>query len=339
MVLFLKKHLPIFLYQNVLQVGIKGGDYLETLFTDDIKLQLETLLKKGVDLSEVNSVPFFSNLYQGNLLCPEAQLRTTRRELFFEYLNEDLEKINLDLRFLILGAGAAGSTIAYLLAQFGFTNIAILDYDTIADSDIEKTLIYRRSELGEKKIDALGKYLKENFGVNLKTYDQRIETDQELKSIINEVQPEFVVKSWDPDFIFRRYLNDICFERKIPFVYLAYCYASIRLGPFFVPGLTACDRCLLKKLSETNAMGEDFYLYKRIHQEYSIHPTISFNINIMANLIFKDIIFFLLGKYNYVSTLNQIIEFVPLTLVGIRHHFQRSDDCECCARLETGTVS
>lgn len=335
---FLKKYAPIFEYKNNIQIGFPKDQYVEVKFTEDTRQKLEHMLNDGLTEDEIKSEKFYRDLRDKDLLDPEPRLRFSRKELFFDYQGMDYDAINLKQRIFILGAGGAGSTMAYLLAQFGFSNLVLLDFDIIEEADLEKTMVYRRSEMGKKKVEVLRDYLKDNFNVEPEIYDMEIRSEQELIDVVDKVQPELIVKSFDPDMIFRKYLNNICYTRNIPFVYLAYSYVSVRLGPFFVPGVTACDMCLLKYLSDTyNANREDYTLFKRIYKEHSIHPTVSFNINIMANTIFKDIIFFNLGRYDYVTTLGQTMEYIPLTFKGITYKYTQNPECAYCAKVPIGT--
>ena len=51
----------------------------------------------------------------------------------------------------------------------------------------------------------------------------------------------------------------------------------------------------------------DFSKLRRLSDSYLIHPSISFNINILSNLVVKEIIFGLGGRFEWVLSLNKQI--------------------------------
>lgn len=62
----------------------------------------------------------------------------------------------------IIGVGALGSWIAFILLKMGFNNINIYDYDVIEEHNIPNQL-YKESQIGELKVRALDDLYKEFF--------------------------------------------------------------------------------------------------------------------------------------------------------------------------------
>ena len=115
--------------------------------------------------------------------------------------------------------------------------------------------------------------------------------------MIEDEKPCLIIKACDPDLSFRYYLNEICFELGIPFVYMSYSFDRINVGPFFVPGKTKSDEVLENHLIKTVGKEYTFLNHKKLFSNYIVHPSVSFNINILANIILKEVIFFHLKKY------------------------------------------
>jgi hypothetical protein len=94
---------------------------------------------------------------------------------------------------------------------------------------------------------------------------------------------------------------------------MSYALERLNIGPLFIPGTTASDS-EIEKISINN-LGKHFSFlnHKKLFSNYTIHPSISFNINILSSLVLKEIIFYLLGMHEYSLTINKEVFFVPLT--------------------------
>ena len=60
----------------------------------------------------------------------------------------------------IIGCGAIGSTVAENLVRFGITKITLYDFDTVEAHNIANQM-FRHTDIGKLKIDALAEYLTE----------------------------------------------------------------------------------------------------------------------------------------------------------------------------------
>lgn len=66
----------------------------------------------------------------------------------------------LESRVHIIGCGAIGSTVAENLVRFGITKITLYDFDTVEAHNIANQM-FRHTDIGKLKIDALAEYLTE----------------------------------------------------------------------------------------------------------------------------------------------------------------------------------
>lgn len=65
---------------------------------------------------------------------------------------EDFRKIQ-DCRVLLVGVGGVGGYALEALVRSGFRNITIVDGDVIAESNLNRQIISKRSNIGEFKVD------------------------------------------------------------------------------------------------------------------------------------------------------------------------------------------
>lgn len=74
----------------------------------------------------------------------------------YEFFKPDM----LESRVHIIGCGAIGSTVAENLVRFGITKITLCDFDTVEAHNIANQM-FRHTDIGKLKIDALAEYLTE----------------------------------------------------------------------------------------------------------------------------------------------------------------------------------
>lgn len=94
---------------------------------------------------------------------------------------------------------------------------------------------------------------------------------------------------------------------------MSYAYERINIGPLFMPGVTVSDTEIEKLIIKNRGNQFSFFSHKKLFKSYTIHPSISFNINILSSLIMKEIIFYLLDRFEYCLSVNKEVFFVPLT--------------------------
>lgn len=315
---YLKKWVPIFRTEKRLIIGVpKSISCVDIPFSNSNYVMLEKLIESGVHENKIKSIKLYQLLLEYELLDTKEYVEKKRNELFLEYINinDNLEYI-LGKKILIFGAGAGGSTLCFLLAQLGFSNLFIVDDDIVTQSEIEKTVVFRKKNINEKKTIALKAILEENFNIPVNIISERPDNESQMSNIINGIEPDFIIKACDPNTSFRIFLNNICFRKKIPFIHMAYSFETNIIGPLFVPGITCCDLSLNEYQKSIYGEDHDFNKVIKLFTTYTTHPSINFNINILANLILKEIIFFLLGKFEFVNSLGKVIRFSPLSLRG-----------------------
>lgn len=313
---FLKNYLPILKLGKKICIGIPQSDECIYFKYSNTNLKLlEELIKNGIDDNRITSNPIYNQLYKIKFL--EDLQESNRNTLYYNYLKHPLSNYALNKRILIFGAGAAGGTLCYLLCQHGFKNIILIDDDTVEESDIQKTLIYNRADLLIEKTIALKNKIFNNYNISIEVINRKIIEYTDLYDVITNMKPDFVVKACDPDLRFRLNLNDVCFNYNIPFIYMSYTFERLNIGPLFEPQKTSSDRDIQKFI--INKAGQDFAFdkVKKLFKEHTIHPSVSFNINILASIILKEIVFFFLEKKDFVISHGKEVYFFPLTLKSL----------------------
>lgn len=90
---------------------------------------------------------------------------------------EDMARLKR-ARILLFGCGGIGSTTSLLLAGSGIGHMTVIDGDRIEESNLNRQLFWRRSEVGAFKADVLKDILQEKFpGMYVETVKHNLDLD------------------------------------------------------------------------------------------------------------------------------------------------------------------
>ena len=66
-------------------------------------------------------------------------------------LPPNASKMIKNTRILIIGTGAAGNAVASNLILMGFQNLTVCDFDHVEDSNLSRTILFRKEDIGKSK--------------------------------------------------------------------------------------------------------------------------------------------------------------------------------------------
>jgi adenylyltransferase/sulfurtransferase len=84
----------------------------------------------------------------------------TDRYHTFGYISWWKQEVVRDATILVVGAGALGNEVLKNLALMGIGNILIVDFDTIEDSNLSRSVLFRESDRGRHKAEAAAEAVK-----------------------------------------------------------------------------------------------------------------------------------------------------------------------------------
>lgn len=147
-----------------------------------------------------------------------------------------------DATVAIVGVGGLGSWAAAGLACAGVGRLVLIDDDMVELSNLNRQVLYRRSDVGRPKVDAAADFLG-GF-----TPEQRVERRRDALTAENATGllagADFVIETADrPVHLIGRWIDVACRELGVPHISAGQFPPLVRVGPTFVPGRTACVGC------------------------------------------------------------------------------------------------
>lgn len=175
--------------------------------------------------------------------------RYSRQTLFKPVGQAGQDQLN-KAHVVVIGCGALGSSIAETLVRAGVGQLTIADRDYVESTNLQRQQLFTEQDArnGVPKVVAAERRL------------QSIREDSDIRIVLDHIDGplmEEIAKDADlimdatDNFETRLLMNDAAWKMGIPWVYGACVGSSGSVFPF-IPGESACFRCLLPVLPSVN---------------------------------------------------------------------------------------
>ncbi|OIJ22182.1 thiamine biosynthesis protein ThiF [Anaerobacillus alkalidiazotrophicus] len=165
------------------------------------------------------------------------------RQILFQPIGEEGQKILASKKVLIVGMGALGTVLANHLVRAGVGHVRFADRDYVEKSNLQRQMLFDEDDVLEAlpKAVAAEKRLKK---INSDVIVEGIVTDVTLKNIDDLMDSVDLVLDGTDNFQTRFLINDACYKVGVPFVYGG-AVSSRGMSAIFIPGVTPCLRCFI----------------------------------------------------------------------------------------------
>jgi adenylyltransferase/sulfurtransferase len=141
--------------------------------------------------------------------------RYSRHIILPEFGIEGQEKLS-KAKVLVIGAGGLGSPLLLYLAAAGIGHIGIVDFDVVAESNLQRQILYCLKDVGKSKVEiAKNRLIALNQHIEIQTYNTELDAANALQ-IMSDYD---VVADGTDNFPTRYLVNDACVLLKKPNVY------------------------------------------------------------------------------------------------------------------------
>ena len=202
------------------------------------------------------------------------------------------EKIK-DTKILAVGAGAGGNEVLKNLALMGFGNFTIVDFDPIEDSNLSRTTLFSKSDIGKSKAEVAAKSLQQIS----------LHESPEIKGINAKIQDVGKQVFLDNDIVIccvdtmdaRAYINDWCVRLKKPFFEMGFEKFTVQIS--FFPNEKPTDACLREVIGFGDFTGtrQSCSKLKMADTKLAHIPTIQVAAALAGVFVATEIILFLKG--------------------------------------------
>jgi adenylyltransferase/sulfurtransferase len=156
-------------------------------------------------------------------------------------LSQGASKLIKNVKILVVGAGAGGNEVLKNLLLMGFGNITIVDFDHIEDSNLSRTTLFRKEDIGKSKAVVAAERLTE----------MALHESPNIRALHGNLMTE-IGKSifWEHDIVIccvdtqkaRAYINDWCVRSNTPFFEMGFSNYDVDIC-FFAPegGIVQAD--------------------------------------------------------------------------------------------------
>ncbi len=217
------------------------------IFNETIPLhKAVSYLLEEYGLDEQASIDILDDLRALKIIVPpKKQGRYDRHELYFEILGVGGTKSTeiISKKCVgIVGTGGIGSTVAMILSSAGIGSLVVSDGDIVEESNLTRSILFDEANVSEKKILAAKNNISnKNSKVDIKVVDSGFESKD---LILEEFKLcDFIVLSADHPKELHKWIDEACYELKIPYITAGYVESFGSIGPLIVPDKTACFEC------------------------------------------------------------------------------------------------
>ncbi len=139
-----------------------------------------------------------------------------KRQITLSEISKEGQEKLLKSKILVVGCGGLGSPIAVYLAMSGVGEIHLIDFDTIAITNLHRQVFYRLDDIGKYKSEVLANFIKQRTPFTKVTFSIKPVQKETVLNLINEF--DIIVDGTD-SLPTKYLLNDACVLKNKPLVY------------------------------------------------------------------------------------------------------------------------
>jgi bacteriocin biosynthesis cyclodehydratase domain-containing protein len=230
-------------------------------------------------------------------LDPEDLLRYDRQLAYFADVRPghaaSMQRSLASATVTIVGVGGLGTWSATGLACAGVGHLVLVDDDTVELSNLNRQVLYRRSDVGRPKVEVAAEALAAfNPGLRLTAHRERVDSAAVAASVVEGA--DFVVETGDwPPYELSRWLDAACWERGVPRIQAAQFPPRVRIGPTFVPGSTGCFECLERAVRQEYPLYDEIAAFRR--SRHPVAATLGPLCGVIGSSIAMDVVHHITG--------------------------------------------
>lgn len=215
--------------------------------SDEINDKFSSLNSSGLDTCSLskNEIILLTSLKERGIIYKQQDENNLKEiyknSRFLEYcshmgldLNACKESVE-NCKLLVLGIGGIGCIIIEHLVRIGLRNFVLVDSDIVESSNLERQFLYKKSDIGKKKVDIARNYIIDHISTaNILCIDTYIADSIHLEKIIKNNNIDLAAVCIDkPAGKSFKMCSSVLWANNIPFISSGVMMNSGFFGPFF----------------------------------------------------------------------------------------------------------
>lgn len=304
-----------------------------------IKIVSEVAHTLEIELDELMDV--CQTLVSAGILSIEPDSRDVysrydRNLLYYDLVGYDAIKVQSKLsqsRIGLLGMGGIGNWVASGLIGAGFESMTLIDFDQIEMSNLTRQILFTEHDIGRRKIDAAAERLRQ---MNTDTAVEAVYCEITNLASVDAAIPsdlDLLVVSADSPSNIHALVDQVCYQKKIPYIRAGYRNSRGSVGPLIVHGQSACYECF--KSQERERLERESAAITQIKATFSRHyqaPSFGAMNAVVGSLAVAEIMKFV-GGFGSCQTLSTEININLINLEMSLQVYEKDSDCRRCGQL------
>ena len=207
------------------------------------------------------------------LLGPEALERFDRQLAYFAHVQpgsaSQMQARLAAAHVAVIGVGGLGTWAASALACAGVGTLTLVDDDRVALSNLNRQVLYRRADVGRRKVDLAATALTAfNPACDIRPLARRVGGPEDVIEVAAGADLIVDTADWPPHDI-GRWINRAALTLGVPWIAAAQFPPWVRIGPLYIPGETACLECQERAGRRAYPLYDELADFRRGRESYA----------------------------------------------------------------------
>jgi len=231
---------------------------------------------------------------------------------------------------VILGCGGLGTWALAALASAGVGSFVLVDDDVVERSNLNRQILYGEADIGRPKVDAAARWVDRfDHRIEVRRLQRRVTRAADVPRLIDGADVT-VVAADRPPYRLARWVNEACVAARTPFVLAGQAPPTVKVGPIYWPGRTACFACHEQALRGASPHYDDYVEHAQTATPRS--ATLGPASALVGAALGMDLLHLLIGRRP--ASLGAAVLTDMRTLETRREEVRRSVDCGSCQHLD-----
>ena len=157
-------------------------------------------------------------------------------------------------RVVVLGCGGLGTWSLAALASLGVGSLVLVDDDRVELSNLNRQILFAAGDVGSRKAELAAAWVRRfDPAIEARPVVRRIGGPEDLAPLL-EGADALVHAADTPPYELERWVNAACLAAGVPWIASGQSPPTLKVGPTYIPGRTACFACHERELAREHEL-------------------------------------------------------------------------------------